>query len=107
MRPADDIIKIPLRQGETIMNEEINNPADVSYIVYEGAQARNERMMKRLIVTLIISVALLFISNLIWLIMWSKQDFIKADGGGVANYIGNDGDIYNGETKPPASDAEK
>ena len=83
------------------------NPSDVSYIVYEGAQARNERLTKRLIVALIVSVVFLFISNLIWLFMWSKQDFVKAEGGGIANYIGNDGDIYNGETKTPITDAEK
>lgn len=82
------------------MNEENMNPSDVPYIVYEGAQARNERTTKRLIVSLIISVAFLFITNLVWLILWANQDFVKVGGGeGVANYIGNDGDIYNGETR--------
>ena len=36
----------------------------VPYIVYEGEQARNERLIKRLIVLLMITILLFFISNL-------------------------------------------
>lgn len=46
------------------MSEENMRPKDVPYIVYEGAQARHERTTKRLIVTLITALAVLFISNL-------------------------------------------
>lgn len=81
----------------------------VPYIVYEGEMARNERHIKRLIIALIVAVALIFASNLAWLIAWCQYDYsseetattIELDGGdgGNANFIGNDGDIYNGTDK--------
>ncbi|MDE7398978.1 MAG: hypothetical protein K2N06_05555 [Oscillospiraceae bacterium] len=77
----------------------------VPYIVYEGEMARNERHIKRLIIALIVAIALIFASNLAWLIAWCQYDYssevIELDGGdgGNANFIGNDGDIYNGTDK--------
>lgn len=74
----------------------------IPYIVYEGAMARAERTAKRLIIALIIAVTLIFASNVIWLAYISQYDFesyeLSTEGGGNANYIGNDGDIYNGES---------
>lgn len=43
---------------------ENNTNNTVSYIVYESSQARSERTIKRLIVTLIIITILMFVSNL-------------------------------------------
>lgn len=81
---------------------------DVPYIVYEATQARNERTVKRLITVVIVVIVLLFVSNAIWLWAWSSYDYSSAqqvdlstDGGGDANYIGNDGEIING--KDPGS----
>lgn len=86
---------------------------DVPYIVYEATQARNERTVKRLIIVIIITIALLFISNAVWLWAWSSYDYSSAteenqvdlstDGGGDANYIGNDGVINNGESESSES----
>lgn len=74
--------------------------------IFEGIQARNERTIKRLIVLVIITIALLFASNAIWLYCWMQYDYtatteqssvdLSTDGGGDANYIGNNGDINNG-----------
>lgn len=79
---------------------------DVPYLVYEGQMARNERIIKRLIIALIISIILIFASNALWLYEWCQYDYtsssstVEIDSGeGVANYIGNDGDITNGEDK--------
>ena len=75
----------------------------VSYLVYEGTQARNERTVRRLIVALIIATALIFISNIAWLWAWTSYDYtseeitVDSKDGGNANYIGHDGDINNGE----------
>ena len=88
------------------MTDKENNSA-VPYFVYEGEQARNERHIKRLIIALIVSIALIFASNAAWLFAWCQYDYsseettIELDGGdgGNANYIGNDGDIYNGTDK--------
>lgn len=78
-------------------------PEKIPYIAYEAAQARSERTIKRLILALIIATAIIFASNAIWLYAWMQYDYtsdesiVTIDGKeGVANYIGNDGDITNG-----------
>ena len=68
----------------------------IPYIVYESSQAAAERYIKRLIIALIISIALLFISNFIWLKAWTSYDYTSEsetttysqDGQGT-NIIGN------------------
>ena len=82
---------------------EVNTPENVPYIVHEAAMARNERNVKRMIVALVAAIALLFASNALWLLAWTSYDYsseeviIDSQDGGNANYIGNDGDIVNGE----------
>lgn len=74
---------------------------DIPYVVFESAQSRAERCIKRLIVALIISIVAVVASNAIWIWYINQYDFesyeITSDDGGNANYIGNNGDIYNGE----------
>lgn len=88
----------------------------VPYIVYEGEMARNERHMRRLTITLIVAIALMFISNGLWLWAWNQYDYsgsgtetVTIDSGeGVANYIGNDGRIVNGaDNGREGTDAEE
>ena len=75
----------------------------VPYIVFEGEQARHERTVKRLVIALLISITMLFASNLAWLWFFNQFDItseeIMVDGTeqGNANYIGADGVINNGE----------
>ena len=77
---------------------------EVPYVIYERSQVRHERTVKRLIIALVILAILLFASNAIWLYAWSQYDYtseesISVDGkDGIANYIGNDGEINNGES---------
>lgn len=81
-----------------------NKVADVPYIVHESAMARNERTLKRMIVALAIAVVLLFATNAAWLYVWNQYDYesevvtVDSEDGGNANYIGNNGDINNGES---------
>ena len=77
----------------------------IPYIVYESAQVRSERIIKRLILALIIVTAMLFTSNIVWMGLWTQYDYTSeekivtlSNKGGNANYIGNDGDIVNGES---------
>ena len=89
-------------------------PSDyVPYIVYESAMARLERTIKRLVVALVVTIILMFVTNAIWLYFWNQYEYmyedettststttqnVTVDGkDGVANYIGNDGNISNGE----------
>ena len=81
-------------------------PENVPYIVHETEMARAERHTKRIWIALIVSVLLLFASNAAWLYAWCQYDYyseevvidLNSEDGGNANYIGNDGDIYNGES---------
>lgn len=79
---------------------------DVPYIVHESIMVRMERTIKRLVVALVVCIVLMFTSNVIWLYFWnqydyvdeSSQQYVSVDGkDGIANYIGNDGDIVNGK----------
>lgn len=75
----------------------------VPYIVFEGEMARHERTIKRLVSLLILTIALLFISNVAWLWFFNQfdystdtvaQDTTEGDNG----YIGENGVINNGST---------
>ena len=76
---------------------------NVAYIVYEGTMARFERTIKRLILTIIIAIAALFVTNAFWLYEWCQYDYsditIDSNDGGNANYLqaGMDGVINNAE----------
>ena len=64
-----------------------------------------------LIAIVIVCICLIFASNAAWLYAWCQYDYsgeeiVTVDGkDGVANYIGNDGDIVNGENH--GSETEK
>ncbi len=86
---------------------EENKNMNVPYIVYEGAMARSERTIKRLIVIIIIIISMLFASNAIWLYFWNQYEYVEeyeqidfdSGDGGNNNYIGRDlinGEINNG-----------
>ena len=77
----------------------------IPYFAHEGSMSRCERIIKKLVVALIVTIVLMFASNAVWLYAWMQYDYsdsetetVDVDGGlnGVANYIGNDGDIENG-----------
>ena len=57
------------------MNERKEMPEAIPYIAYEGAMARNERLVKRLIICLAICIVLIFASNGAWLWAWMQYDY--------------------------------
>ena len=75
---------------------------NIPYIAFEAEMARHERTIKRLLVALVASILLLFISNVAWLLFFNQFDYAidtvtqELDTGN-ANYIGEDGTINNGE----------
>ena len=76
-------------------------PKDVPYIAHESAVARLERVIKRLWVLVLALIILLCASNAAWLYYESSFEEIRIEQdneSGYNNFIGNDGDIYNGET---------
>ena len=83
--------------------ENNNDNITMSRIAFERMQAKDERndMWRNIII--IILIALLAITNGMWLYEWNQYEYVATDidvdagESGDANYIGNDGNIYNGE----------
>ena len=76
-------------------------PKDVPYIAHESAVARLERVIKRLWVLVLVLIVLLAASNAAWIWYESQYETIETtitqeNADGYNNYIGNDGDIVNG-----------
>ena len=73
----------------------------VPFIVHEGTTARAERTAKRLWITILLLIVLLVGTNGAWI--WYQSQFediaiSQENEDGYNNFIGNDGDIFNGET---------
>lgn len=79
-------------------------PEAVPYIVHESAMARGERSAKRLWIVVLVLIVMLVGTNGAWI--WYESQFevvettevVQENSDGYNNYIGNDGDIDNGET---------
>lgn len=88
---------------------------NVPYVVHEATVARQERHIKRMWIALIVAVALVFVSNAVWLYAWMQYDYsgtyeeiiVDAEDDGNANYIGQDGNIYNGENNSPQDNTKE
>lgn len=70
----------------------------VSYIVFESAQARSERTIKRLIIALIMTIIFLFLSNAYWVYQWNQYDyetvsFAQGETGLNSINLGRQGDV--------------
>ena len=75
---------------------------NIPYIAFESEMARHERTVKRLVLALVLSIAMLFISNVAWLWFFNQFDIesetvqLDSSNNGTASYIGQDGVINNG-----------
>lgn len=80
---------------------ENNDNIVMSRIAFERMQSKDERNDRWRNIIIIILIALLAITNGMWLYAWNQYDYyseditVDSDDGGNANYIGNDGDIHN------------
>lgn len=83
----------------------------VPYIVHEGTVVRMERQIKRLWIALIVAIVAIFACNIAYLWYLNQYDFVSyevsSSDGGNANYIGQDGDIYNGESESEKESQEE
>lgn len=71
----------------------------VPYIAHQSAAARQERQIRRMWIALIVSVCMLFASNMGWLLYESQFETItyEQDGEGINNVnYGEQGDLNNG-----------
>ena len=84
--------------------ENTNDNIIIPRIAFERMQAKDERndMWRNIIIILLI--ILLVASNAFWVYEWSQYDYyseeinVDSADGGNANYIGDDGNIYNDST---------
>ena len=85
---------------------ENNDNIIMSRIAFERMQAKDERNDRWRNIIIVLLIVLLVITNGMWLWAWNQYDYVdsdsfsvdlEADDGGNANYIGNNGDINNGE----------
>jgi hypothetical protein len=89
-------------KSETITE---NQNVNVPYVVHEATVARQERQIKRMWIAIIVLAVAWFLTNMIWIGVFSSYDYsstteeivVDAEDNGNANYIGQDGNIYNGE----------
>ena len=87
-----------------------SSPENVPYIVHESSMARMERHIKRLWIAVIVSVCLLFASNVGWMIYESQFEtfYYEQDGEGINNVnIGEQGDLRNGAESENQAQEEK
>lgn len=90
------------------MNE--NDKLTVPYIVYESMLDKEDRQQRRMVYVIILLIVLLVVTNVIWLVAWNQYDYvddyteIDSGNGGVANYVGDDGDIHYGESSSEEKD---
>lgn len=86
--------------------ENHNDNIIMSRIAFERMQSKDERNDRWRNIIIILLIILLVATNAMWLWAWNQYDYVEtedysidlnADDGGNANYIGNDGDIYNGK----------
>lgn len=87
------------------MSSSIEDKNWVPYIIFESAQSRMERANKRWCILAVMLVILLFLTNGAWLYYEKQFDTVtetttvtQENSDGVNNFIGNDGEITNGET---------
>lgn len=86
----------------------------VPYVVHQSAAARQERQIRRMWIALIVAIALMFFTNMIWVGVFSSYDYsstteeiiVDAEDGN-ANYIGQDGNIYNGENNSEENNSQE
>lgn len=88
--------------------ENMNDMAMIPYFAHEGIIDRFDRVNRRLLIALIVAIALIVLSNAAWLYCWMQYDYVgeetevvttvDSEGGGIANYTGNDGGVTIGES---------
>ena len=92
-------------QNRPVCNEAVNDNIVMSRIAFERMQSKDERNDRWRNIIIVLLIILLVVTNAMWLVAWNQYDYVDdysvevdSEGAGNANYIGNDGDIYNGES---------
>lgn len=73
----------------------------IPFIAFESVTSRQERTIRRLWILCIILALMLVVTNAAWFYHESQMETVvvtQDNADGYNNFIGNDGDINNGET---------
>lgn len=84
------------------MEKREGNIAMIPFVAHEAEATRAERANRRLWILCIILIFVLMATNIAWVIYELQFDTISVEqknDTGDNSYIGNDGDIYNGNTE--------
>lgn len=89
--------------------EETKIPENIPYVVHEANMARAERQSKRWMIAFFVALAMLFATNVGWIIYESQFETIsyKQDGEGLNNVnVGEQGDINYGAKGTDTAEAQ-
>lgn len=93
---------------EQLSKEQLTIP----YIAYESMLAKEDTQQRRMVYIIIFLIALLVVTNVIWLVAWNQYDYVdgysieaEQDGSGV-NIIGG-GDVDYGAEGNSTQSAEE
>lgn len=86
------------------IKEELNEPLATE--ILRELKMQNKRVM-RIVYALMVTIVLVVSGFLVYMYQYDFSSYdINSSDGGNANYIGNDGDIYNGESESPSPEAQ-
>ena len=86
-------------------NSSAKTPASVPYAAFESSMSRAERIIKRLVIALIVTIALIFASNIGWLIYANNNgntnsNYTVTQSGNPTSIIGDDNDSVMPQATP-------
>lgn len=68
----------------------------IAFEAVKKSEAHAKRWFTAWLITFI--TLLIIVGGIVYLVMTSETEIVTQDGSGTNNYIGNDGDVYNGST---------
>lgn len=102
-----DMIDKKAREEPAMFDQK--KPAPIPYNAFEAIVSTHERHIKRLLIALTITIALLATTNIAWLYAWMQYDYIGteeqteidvAQEGRGLNIYGNGNEVHNGADDP-------
>lgn len=110
--------KIIAKQAENALNTQREN-TKVDFVIYEACNARWQKITGRIIfawvLTIILAMVLIYVQDHSWRKLFAEYDISSYEvdmdsgetGDALYNYIGEDGDIYNGTYQDKAKNVDK
>ena len=88
-----------------------NEILTIPYAAHQSAAARQERQIRRMWIALIVAIALIFLTNVMWVGVFSSYDYsseeyIYTQDGEGTNIIGDGNNVDGAETNNPQKEAD-